>query len=200
MRFSISKSGDLISEDYDAIVDEDQDIGCLYGLRNKLVLLDRNQSQLPQRYVLVTFGSIIIERSPNHLAITIDLKDQHEVKHFRYHCDDYLKIIQSKTNRQASLFLTYLHAITAFVLPDPLNSQTGTARALQILRGSNLKSTEPLSSEEISLLESIARLTPERRYKPEKKKELQSVRWIDDLGPISQHDNFHAAAKTLKDL
>ncbi|KAE9967905.1 hypothetical protein EG328_007909 [Venturia inaequalis] len=198
LRFSISSEGELISKDYDAIVDSDQDIGSLYGLHNKLVLRSRDKDSQTCRQILIPFGPVSISKHANHVAVQIDIRTHRHVQHFSYQCDKYLKIIQGSSDRLPSLYLAYLHAVTSSVLQDPFTEQTGTNRALQILRSSVLSSTEPLACEEVSMLELVAGLTPDRQYK--KGHKLQCIQWQSDLSPFCQHEDFYVAAKAIKDL
>ncbi|TLD36380.1 hypothetical protein E2P81_ATG03269 [Venturia nashicola] len=198
LKFSISSEGALISEDYDMIVDQDQDIGCLYGLHNKLVLRSRDEHGQNNRQVLIPFGPVSISKHANHVAVRVDTKADRLVQHFSYQCDKYLKTIQGSSDRLPSLYLAYLHAVTSYVLPDPFTEQTGTDRALQILRSSVLSSTEPLACEEVSMLELVAGLTPDRQYK--KGHKLQCIQWQNSLSSFSQHEDFYVAAKVIKDL
>lgn len=198
LRFYINSAGQLISEDYDAIVDPDQDIGSLYGLQNKLILRSRSKNGQTHQQILIPCGPVSISKHANHVAVRIDTKAHRHVQHFSYQCDKYLGIIQGSSDRLPSLYLAYLHAVTAFVLPDPFTQQTGTDRALQILRSSVLSSTEPLTREEVSILELIGGLTPDYQYK--KGHKVQCIQWQNNLSPFSQHEDFYVASKAIKDL
>jgi len=84
LTFAIDRHGNLISKDYDAIVDDNQDVGCLYGLHNRLVLRSRNAYGPTQRHILVPLGTVIIAKNASHVSISIDHKNTSQVKHFRY--------------------------------------------------------------------------------------------------------------------
>ncbi|QDS69602.1 hypothetical protein FKW77_008638 [Venturia effusa] len=199
LKFSIDKHGDLVSRDFDAVVDRNQDLGCLVGLQNKLVLRSKNDLGSAQRHVLIPFGPVILAKHKVHISINIDLHiEGGRAKYFHYRCDEYLKIIQTPADRLSTLFLAYLHATCAFILADPWTEQTGTQRALQILRQPMLKATAPLTTDEISVLETIARLTPDRRYRPVRKKEMQEVSWDPILSSFSQHEDFYFLAQEIK--
>jgi hypothetical protein len=119
LKFFIDNEGRLISKDYDAIVHPDQDLGCLYGLHNKLVLCPSTEQFSAHRYVLIPFGPVTIAKYQSHVVVSIDHDAKREMQHFKYRCDNYLRVIQSPGDRLSALFLAYLHAVTAFVLPDP---------------------------------------------------------------------------------
>lgn len=108
LKFCINRRGELIATDYDAIVDGNQDAGCLYGLHNKLILRSHNAQGPPQRHVLIPYGPVAVAKNAAHVSVSIDLQIGSQVKYFRYRCDEYLKVIQTPTDRLSNLFLAYL--------------------------------------------------------------------------------------------
>lgn len=65
LEFNVAPSGLLESYQLRAVIDRDQDAGCLYGLRSKLVIHDIRNPQ--ERAVLATFGEPEVRRRGSHV-------------------------------------------------------------------------------------------------------------------------------------
>ncbi|KAL5335284.1 hypothetical protein BJX70DRAFT_390763 [Aspergillus crustosus] len=171
--FVVNAEGALECPEHDAIVGQDQDIGCLYGLSNKLVLRDKVGRS--RRLVLIPYGSVWMEIGASHTNVMIELPSGPGCRCFHYLIDS------------SALYLAYLHAITTFVLPDPVTRRSGTEEALRILGQACMKSPFPLDSDCTRLLELIASLTPQHHYVPVGLEAMQS------------HDNFRRVAQGIFD-
>lgn len=188
LRFFINDSGALESQEHNATVDQNQDLGCLYGLKNKLVLTDANCKG--RRTVLIPYGQVALEKTPQHMHVAIILPNSARIKYFSYSLDPHLQALLDSSGMLGSLYLAYLHAVTSFVLPDPASNRSGTDVSLRILRQARMKSTTPLDAEEFTLLKQIADLTPRRAYYPPHLKVMQIPSWNAHLGEMAQHDDF----------
>lgn len=129
LKFIINKAGGLDCQELNAKVDHDQDIGCLYGLRNKLVLLDTKKCC---RSVLILYRSVQLFKTKHQTSVTVNaLKVSHR-KCFHYSFDRHLKVLQGLFDMLEILYLVYMHAVTSHILPDPATERSGTAEAIQI--------------------------------------------------------------------
>jgi hypothetical protein len=202
LTFFVNTKGELESKEHSSVVDSSQNIGCLYGLSNKLVLRDKAQQQ---RIVLIPYGAARITRETSYSRVTLELPNTPRIKYFSYVADTSLGMLSDTSDIVGALYLAYLHAITSFVLLDPATNRTGTEEALRILQQARMQSSFPLDAECTHLLELIAALTPYRKYYlPKTKQEqrvlsVQEVKWIQQLGAMAQHDDFRLLAHRIFD-
>ncbi|KAJ5802893.1 uncharacterized protein N7503_005343 [Penicillium pulvis] len=181
-----SHSSAIQSRQYPGMsVDDNQSFDSLIGLRNKLLLKDGDSHD---RVILIPEGIVSWARNDNHVHVEIGW--QAATKIHAYSIDHHLGRLLDNGSLQSKLFLTYLHALTSFCLPDPLPRKTGTEQALSILRSASLRSFDRLEPEQTALLEKIASLTPAREFYPTNVQEMQRVHWQQGLGCLSQHHGF----------
>lgn len=197
LRFFINRDGLLECKEFAATVDSNQDIGCFYGLVNKLVLKD-SAKEATGRSVVVPYGGITISQNTPCALVTITpLQKESCVRYFRYRLNEHLRTLQGPHDILPSLYRCYLHAITGYVLPDPFTGRLGTDEALRGLRQQCLKSAAPLDTDCISMLNNMAALTPTRNLYPEHLREMQTVRWNSSLSQLSQHDEFYVVTEDI---
>ncbi|RJE18781.1 hypothetical protein PHISCL_08882 [Aspergillus sclerotialis] len=194
LRFLVN-NGVLESQEHNAIVDQNQDLGCLFGLDNKLVLVDTSRNGC--RTVLVPYGRVVVEKTSQHTKTSIILPEETRIKYFSYTLDPHLHTLHDSSGILGALYLAYLHAVTGFVLPDPATHRPGTDEALRILRQARMKTSVPLDSDGTALLEEIASLTPRRKYYPSHLKVMQTTRWDRCLGEMAQHDDFELVVQEI---
>ncbi|KXJ86074.1 hypothetical protein Micbo1qcDRAFT_219949 [Microdochium bolleyi] len=175
------------------IVDDDQQAGTLIGLSSKLVL--KSQTSPSDRRVLVPDGCAKPTKTTDHVVVHISKPFSTYVHVYRI--DTLLGGLVEERGLQSKLFRSHLHALTAYCLPDPLTSRTGTEEALRILRSAAVRSFNGLSREAIDLLRTIAAVTPERTYYPSHLRVMQTIHWSSSLGFLAQHDSFVEAAVEL---
>jgi Protein of unknown function (DUF3638) len=189
--FFVNNNLELESPDLSAVVDSDQSVGSLVGLRNRLVVRGKSSyGAFTERSVIISLGKTTIARAGDHVKINISLEDMRKVRYFRYHIDPILGQLRASEDLLSRLFKAYLHALSSFVLPDPLTGKTGTEEALQCLREQAVQPLYPLDGSALGLLREIGNLTPQRVFYPKGKKRMQSVSWDTQLSPLSQHDQF----------
>lgn len=174
-------------------VDKDQSLGTLVGLCSKLILRNEHNDS---RLVLVPEGSVSCTKVDDHVHVTIDkgsakgsAKRSATMAH-AYRVDDQLGRLIDNGTLQGKLFLSYLHALTAFCLPDPLIGRTGTEQALSILGSAAVRSFDQLSANNSKVLANIAQLTPKRVCYPIHERLMQTVKWSGKLDALSQHGAF----------
>ncbi|KAL3466547.1 hypothetical protein BJX64DRAFT_284484 [Aspergillus heterothallicus] len=199
LAFFVNCDGALESREHNAIVDSSQDIGCLYGLSNKLVLRSKAGRR---RTVLILYGTVKVGRGISHTQISIESPGVPRIKYYQYSIDSDLGVLLDTSGMAGSLYLAYLHAVTSFVLPDPTTQRSGTEEALRILRQAKMRTSFPLDSECIHLLGLLAGLTPHRKFYPPKVPEqkvisVQKVKWIQSLSSLAQHDDFRVLAQEI---
>ncbi|PYH83568.1 hypothetical protein BO82DRAFT_411285 [Aspergillus uvarum CBS 121591] len=176
------------------VVDPDQSVGTLIGLRHKLVLLDPNTHN---RRILIPEGQITWEQSGGHVAVKVGWQAATSVHVYFVNRD--IGCLTDNGTLQSKLVLCYLHAVTSFCIPDPLTKHTGTEQSLSILRSASMRSFNQLQPENILMLEKLASLTPARRYYPANERVMQSVRWDPILGSLAQHNDFHSQVAAIFD-
>ncbi|KAK3367194.1 hypothetical protein B0T24DRAFT_581750 [Lasiosphaeria ovina] len=191
--------GFLKSRNYTGMrVDEDQEVGTLIGLKNKLVL--KPDGGGGPRQVLIPRGDVLPEYFERDNAVQVSIGrglTQAFVCHDAYVVDDKLGCLIDSGSLQSKLYLCLLHASTSHCLPDPLTRRTGTEEALRILKGAAIVSYPSLDIESGKLLGSIGRLSPRRVYYPDYLKVMESTTWDDNLPSLSQHDDFRILAKSI---
>ncbi|KAJ5595016.1 uncharacterized protein N7459_001224 [Penicillium hispanicum] len=194
LRFFINENGAIESKEFNSLVDSNQDAGCFYGLRNKLVLRGKNGLN---RSVIVPYGCSESARTDKHVEITIKLPDEKRLRYMYYSIDNHLQMLRGPPDLLASLHQAYLHALTTFPLHDPLTGRSGTEEALRILNQECLKTSLPLSEECVLALERIAALTPRRAYYPNHLRVMQTVHWRRSIGQLAQHGDFRVLAENI---
>ncbi|KAI2621190.1 hypothetical protein GGR54DRAFT_630279 [Hypoxylon sp. NC1633] len=156
-------------------VDGDQSLGTLIGFSNKLVL----KGDLTDGHANVAVGKASITQV-----------------HPLY-VDRMLGRLTDNESLQGKLFLSYLHALTSYYLPDPLTSRTGVEQALWILTSAAVRSFDRLSQQNVNTLVDIARLNPTRHYYPQHERVMQTVSWVSNLNYLSQHDGFYTSVGAI---
>jgi hypothetical protein len=127
LSFFVNANGLLESRELNATVDEDQDIRCFYGLKNKVVLQSLNKWHA--RSVLIPYGHV--ELCPRRQNTLVSIRPPEAChKYFRYELDPHLRAFRGAHDIFSTLYQAYLHALTGFVLPDPATGRPGTDEAL----------------------------------------------------------------------
>ena len=188
--FSVEQPGGSISSKQfrGMVIDERQDIGSLTGLTDKLVLLE---PEFKSRSVLIPYGEVRSNLKGQHVQVNIATSSSWaSVSYHSYTVDDQLGRLVDNGTLQSRLFRLYLHALTSHCLPDRLTGRTGTEEALMGLKSGASNSSLELGDAEQSILNLIARLTPNRKYYPSHLKVMQQARW-QPLPQLSLHCEFY---------
>ena len=191
--FAINYQGLLESRQLRAIVDDNQDAGTLYGLESKLVLRDRINPR--DRSVIVAMGPISIQRHNGHVCA----HSNKSMFYCRFSINTILQRLDCPPEPRVVYMKAYCHAITSFVVPDPLTGRTGTEEALHSLASGIAQPWAPVDSEAYLWLQLIASLSPRRSYYPTDLKVQQRVIWLDSLPFATQDDRFYPAAARIID-
>ncbi|KAL0253421.1 hypothetical protein SLS55_010400 [Diplodia seriata] len=198
LTFTVNGDGRLESKQLRGVVDPEQGIGCLFGLRNMLVFQNLGlHPNTPQRSVVIPYGQTAVSRYGDHSRVTIDPGHAQKLSFMHYQLDTRLSRLRSQQGAVSKLYLAYLHAVTSFALPDPLTGHTGTQEALRILREQSLRTSTSINEDVVPLLDKIAALTPSRFFYPEHLRKMQTVEFDSSLGQLAQHEDFHALVEDL---
>ncbi|KAF5718422.1 hypothetical protein FMUND_5281 [Fusarium mundagurra] len=182
----------------DMEIDQNQAIGTLIGLENKLALRNSHDSQI--KSVIIPEGDVSCRMSTgygveNHAEVSLDRETASRVQTYRL--DPLLRRIVSNDKVESKLYLAYLHALTSYCLPDPFLQRTGTEEALTILGSASVRAPTALSQTAYTMLSNIAQLSPKRSYYPADQWEMQKVRWRNDLSYTSQDDRFGKQVRNI---
>ncbi|KAK8219055.1 hypothetical protein IWZ01DRAFT_565077 [Phyllosticta capitalensis] len=190
LKFFVNQDGLLECPQLSSTVSEDQDIGCLYGLRNQLVLQTGSNKS-----VLIPRGRAKVKSIKDQKHVTIARGNGDKIRFVHYYQNTVLGSLQGTSTTTDILFMAYIFALTSSYCSDPLTQQTGTAEALRILSDQRLKTSFPLSEEDIRLLTDIAALTPQRDLVCSSSREQhQVVTWNRQMDQLSQSEAFFALA------
>ena len=168
-----------------AEIDPNQDAGTLYGLESAIVLRDMKNPL--KRSVLVPAGTPKITKRGFHVSVFVQGNGNYLV----FGIDDVLGRLTCAADSRVITFLTLLHAITSFIIPDPLLRRLGTEEALSLLE-SYCHAPTPLNKATYANLQMISALTPCRHWYPEQCRTLQTVTWDARLSTVIQHESYEA--------
>ena len=179
------------------IVDPDQSLGTMIGLKNRLVLCGIDQlARKHDRLLIIPQGKVDTSKSGHHVLVTTT-SSNHKIRLFRYQIDGVLRRLQGSGDTTSILYKAYLHAVTSYALPDPFTGCTGTEEALACLRSQSMSLIKPADEQIILLLKWIAELTPVRELYPKHLRKMQQVTWNSQLSMIAQHDDFIVLAQQI---
>ncbi|KAK7985571.1 hypothetical protein PG988_003193 [Apiospora saccharicola] len=177
-------------------IDENQSIGTLVGLQHKLVLRGENKTGIDNRMILIPEGEIKFNQSRGgHVDVSVVYGTASRVQ--SYWIDSQLGRLTDNGTLQSKLFLSYMHGLTSYCIPDPFTMHTGTEQALIILESAAVRSSSTLTEENAKLLTWIAELSPRRVFYPENLRVMQSVTWQHGLSYIAQPGIFYILAQDI---
>ncbi|KAL8885570.1 MAG: hypothetical protein Q9215_006588 [Flavoplaca cf. flavocitrina] len=190
LHFFKNWNGEMECQELRKIIDKDQSVGTLIGLRSRLVLCAHGgRSRKLDRVVLVPQGSVSTEIDGWHVGVDITTAS-HNVHCFRFRHDSILKRLEGDGSLVSNLDQAYLHALTSMILPDPFTGYMGMEESIRILDQQILRCGKPLNHSEIELLNLIASITPRRIFYPVHLQAMQLVTWHKHLSPLIQHAAF----------
>ncbi|CZT03079.1 uncharacterized protein RAG0_09953 [Rhynchosporium agropyri] len=178
--FFVNRRGLLECSQLRAEIDPDQDAGTWYGLRSKLVLRDLAKQRDPvtghlvstplrQRSILVPMGNVKTEINGPHLNVTVDNNGDYG----KYVINDVLGRLDCAAEPRLLYLKAAYHALTSFIVPDPLTGRTGTEEAIHCLKSGYCQPWSPITPGPYRGLQLIANLTPLREYYPQNIKSMQ---------------------------
>ena len=197
LHFVMDESGNFECPELCKTVDPNQSNGSLIGLKNRLILCGALPiSSKHDRMLIIPDGKPSVHPTGAHVEVRIATEGS-KVRLFHYQIDAVLGRLQGDGDIIGILFKAYLHAVSSYVLPDPLTGRTGTEEALSCLRQQSLRFTGLLNSQAITLLELISGLTPRRHIYPESKQLMQRVECNEALWMLSERDDFLPLAQKI---
>ena len=206
LSFFVDEDGNLQSHNIRGMIyDENQSVGTLFGLVNRLVLRPKHRDnvkidELVPRYVLIPEGAISYQMDGHHTRVEIDIRGPplQRITYQTYRIDTDLGCLSGNVSLTNRLYRAYLHALTSSGSnTDPLTGRSGTEEALGLLRSASCRSIMKFSSRDAELLQLIASLCPVRLLHP-RYKSMQVVHWLN-LPARSQNHHLFLAAKGIKD-
>jgi hypothetical protein len=205
LSFYVDEDGDLQSYDIRGMVyDEDQSVGSLFGLVNRLVLRPKIRDDhivaLIPRCVLIPEGEISFKMDGHHVRVEIDTYRPAlgRVTYETYRVDTDMGCLTGNVSLTNKLYCAYLHALTSGCSTDPLTGRLGTEEALSLLRSASCWSIMRFGSREAELLSLIASICPTRTWYPKHLKRMQTVAWLN-LPASAQHHDLYIVSKAIKE-
>lgn len=197
LHFFLNYDGEFQCYELGKVVDPDQSVGTLIGLKSRLVL----SGILPlarkhDRIILIPEGQVMLVQKGSHVEATITVQGP-EIRLLRYQIDATLHRLQGDGDVFSTIYKAYLHAVTSNMLPDPLTECTGTEEAISLLRQRSLGLIKPPDQRTINVVKKIAALTPRREFYPNHLKVMQQVSWHKTLSMSTQHDDFLPLAEHI---
>ncbi|KAH0834163.1 hypothetical protein J3R83DRAFT_11469 [Lanmaoa asiatica] len=206
LSFYIDEDGDLQSHNIRGMVyDENQSIGTLFGLVNRLVLRPKfreniNADELVPRCILLPEGAISFQMDGHHVRVEINTRGPalRRVTYQTYKVDTDLGCLTGNVSLTNKLYCAYLHALTSGCSTDPLTGRSGTEEALSLLRSAGCWSIVRFGSRDAELLSLIASICPSRTWYPKHLRRMQQVEWLN-LPVTSQHHELYVVSKAIKE-
>ncbi|KAE8369244.1 hypothetical protein BDV27DRAFT_153320 [Aspergillus caelatus] len=189
--FTVNENGNLLCRQLRSEVDPNQDAGTWYGLESKIVLRDDENHQ--RRSIVVPIGSIQYRRQDPHVLVRV----ANDGRYGRYLIDNTLGRLECPPEPLLVFTKSQLHAFTSFPLPDALTGRTGTEEALSGLASAQSQPWTILGPAQCVPLQTIARLTPVRKYYPSHLKRQQDVTWDKNLTTTIQHDQYRPVIENI---
>lgn len=193
LSFFVNQKGLLECRELREEIDPDQDAGTLYGFDSKIVL--RNVANRGRRSIIAPWGKISTKRRGMHVAVRAAGSDEYA----RFEIDDILGRLSCPSEPRLLYAKAQFHAFTSFVIPDPLTGHTGTEEAIESLQSGYSQPWVPLGERPVSILKTIADISPVREYYPKDKRNLQKVFWNADLTTTIQHEAYEGIVQSIID-
>ncbi|KAI1615196.1 hypothetical protein EDD36DRAFT_432369 [Exophiala viscosa] len=189
LHFYVNYAGELQCRELSAVVDRNQAIGTLHGLRSRLVLRAVGKRESNLRTVLIPDGDVVISRDSPHVRIDIRLSDADSLSFSQLQIDERLGQLISP-DLESHIYKTYLHAITSFPERDTLTGRTGTEESLFGLSDPINLISVPLSERAQKWLKLIAGLSPRRTWYPAHLRLMRTDSFHPTLSRYAQRDTF----------
>ncbi|RYP59007.1 hypothetical protein DL769_008716 [Monosporascus sp. CRB-8-3] len=191
LSFFVNRELLLECRELHAEIDPNQDAGTLYGLESKIVLRDVDNKK--RRSIITPLGRPTWVRHGIHVAVRACSSNEYG----RFEIDDVLGRLLCPPEPRLLYSKALYHALTSFVLPDPLTGRIGTEEAVHILKSGSSQPWTPLGSMPIAILKSLEKLSPNREFYPKDKECLQTVAWDQYLTVSIQHDSFEPLVQEI---
>ena len=185
LNFYVNNSGLLQSRGLGAIISQDQDAKTWHGLRSKIII--QSAANRHQKSILIPYG--LLKVTKNHTHVTIDIEKEIGV-FLKFGLNETLGRVECPPEPKLLYTRALLHAYTSHFIPDNLTGRTGKEEALYLLQTGSYQPWKPLSSYEITILQHLAQLSPERGYYPKELRCMETVAWNPELTVHMQDDRY----------
>ncbi|KAF2104829.1 hypothetical protein NA57DRAFT_30565 [Rhizodiscina lignyota] len=193
LQFFVNERNLLECRQLSAEIDEDQDAGTFYGLMSMLVLREvvRGHGQSivnkNRRSILTPLGPPDgCTRRGDHVSVILSNRGSYGI----YTINQSLGRLECAPEPRLLYHKAYLHAVTSFILPDPLTGFTGSEMAFRDLQSGQFQPWAPLSPTCLTILNEIRSLSPKRQYYPRDRRTMQVVEWNQYLSTAVQRDEL----------
>ncbi|OTA65961.1 hypothetical protein K449DRAFT_366540 [Hypoxylon sp. EC38] len=188
LKWFVNRDNLLQSAHLQAEIDPCQCIDTWYGFDSKLVCRSLKDPQ--ERFVLVPLGKLRARPRNCHLQVCVQLHNEPSAIYIRFMVNRILGRIDCAAEPALVYKKAEIHALTSFVLPDPLTGLTGVESSLAILSSGVSQPWSPLSILPTNILNSISKLSPKREYYPEDLKLMKKEFWAHELPTAIQREEF----------
>ena len=196
LHFSLNASGQLENHELRMIIDQDQSLGTLIGLKSRLVLCNPDMASPDTgkslcRKVIIPVGKITIARNERfqHVHILVENEDR-SVEYCSFDVDSIVGRLRGDGTIANELYQIYLHATTSSLLKDPLTGRSGTNEALALLRRQSNSIMFPISDIEHAVLCQINALAPERLFTAKSNATVYHTIWDKNVCPLVCRQEF----------
>ncbi|OTB13832.1 hypothetical protein K445DRAFT_368338 [Daldinia sp. EC12] len=188
LKWFVNRDNLLQSAHLQAEIDPCQSIDTWYGFDSKLVC--RSLKDPLERFVLVPLGILRARKRGCHVQVCVQLHNLPTAVYLRYMINKTLGRIESAAEPALVYKRAEIHALTSFILPDPLTGLTGVESSLAILSSGISQPWSPLTVLPTNILHSISSLSPVREYYPPDLKVMKKETWDEHLSNRIQRDEF----------
>ncbi|KAI1207799.1 uncharacterized protein F4807DRAFT_469017 [Annulohypoxylon truncatum] len=197
LKWWVNKDNLLQSSHLQAEIDPSQCIDTWYGFDSKLVCRSLKNPQ--DRFVLVPLGALQARKRGCHVQVIVQLlhPDIRSANYVRFMVNKTLGRLDCASEPALVYKKAEIHALTSFVLPDPLTGLTGVESSLAILTSGISQPWAPLIFLPTNILCSLSRLSPRREYYPEDLRVMKKETWNHDLPALVQREEFYILADKI---
>ncbi|KAI0836841.1 hypothetical protein F5Y06DRAFT_95513 [Hypoxylon sp. FL0890] len=188
LRWFVNRNNLLQSAHLQAEIDPCQSIDTWYGFDSKLVCRSLKDPQ--ERFVLVPLGALKSRPRNCHLQVCVQLHNSPSANYIRFMVNKTLGRMDCAAEPALIYKKAEIHALTSFVLPDPLTGLTGVESSLAILSSGVSQPWSPLLILPTNILHCISKLSPRREYYPQDLKVMKKEFWAHELPTAIQREEF----------
>ncbi|KAH9904538.1 hypothetical protein F4778DRAFT_66392 [Xylariomycetidae sp. FL2044] len=196
LRWFVNKKGLLQSSHLQAEIDREQSVGTWFGFESKIVC--RSVKDTSEQFILVPVGlEVKAEKQGCHIRSEVVLPIFGNSLYTRFMVNTTLGRLDCAAEPLLLYRKAEIHAVTSFILPDPLTGLTGTESALSALSSATSQPWMPLPPKPKGILMALAQLSPRREYYPEDRKVMQKEFWNYQLPSYIQRDEFRILTERI---
>ncbi|KAI1771547.1 hypothetical protein F4818DRAFT_454673 [Hypoxylon cercidicola] len=188
LRWFVNQNQLLQSPHLQAEIDPYQCIDTWYGFDSKLVC--RSIKDPLERSVLVPMGRLETEKRGCHVQVRVQMHNNPIAAYIRYMIHETLGRIDCASELVLIYKKAEIHALTSFLLPDPLTGLTGVETSVATLTSGLSQPWSPLTSGQLLILQSISNISPKRVYYPEGQKSMKRELW-KQIPTRTQREEYH---------